>query len=206
MQEIAPHILLRKAMNHSAYVDILKGEVGKRIVEELCRKSPTIRHRYSDAFVKFWCLKEFIVRFDKGMILPDGRYERSKRIFDAILFVQPSIDAIAQKWSFKVGFEVKTNPTNLLNDDKIQYYLGWTDFFFIAVDDSMIDLAITKARADPRIGVASLTSGKIHKMPAWQDVPMGRRNEVMEQAFYRYTKRTDLEVSFLMNSYGNTIS
>lgn len=194
-------------MKHNECVDILRGDVGKKIVEQLCRTSPTIRTRYSDIFVRYWCLKEFIVRFDKGLIRPDGRYEQSKRIFDALLLVEPSFSSLAQKWIFKVGFEVKANRRDLLEDNKIQWYLGWTDFFFLAVEDRLVALAMKKARSDPRIGVVSLTTGKIHKMAAWQDVPMGRKCEVMEQAFFRYMQRAELMNSFKIDDfYENSIS
>lgn len=173
-------------MKHEEYVALLNGPIGERIISQLCMCSPTIRRKYEDVCVKYWCLKEFIVRFDKGLILPGGRYERCNRRFDAIIFVVPTLNALAQKWDFKVGFEIKTCSKDLIDDDKIPYYLGWTDFFFLGVKDDLIEVALKKAEGDPRLGVVSLTSGEIHKMPAWQDVPMGRKYELMEQAFYRY--------------------
>ena len=53
----------------------------------------------------------------------------------------------------------------------------------------------------PIIGnMKPVTSGKIHKMPAWQDVSLGRKYEVMEQAFYRYTNKGGMIRTFRMTN------
>ncbi len=181
---------------HTKLVNELQCDVGKNIIIELCKRSPTIRHNYKDLGICYWCLKEFTVRFDRGIVCPDGKFMRTRRVFDAILMVEPSINSLSQRWTFKVGIEVKSNLKDLLADNKMQYYLGWTDFFFIGVPDNLIDSAIEKASGDIRIGVVSLNSGKVIKMPAWQDVTMGRKWEIMEQAFYNYMTKGIDKISF----------
>lgn len=185
-------------MTHSEGVETLKGDLGTKIIKDLCLYSPTIRKRYSDIFVRFWFLKEFIVRFDKGLIYPDGRFVKTIRRLDALIIVQPSLSSQVQNWTFKIGFEVKVNLDDLLRDNKIPYYLGWTDFFFLAVDDALLTTAMEKAAKDPRIGVVSLRNGIIHKYPAWQDIPTGRRYAVMEQAFFGYAGSKDIVNCFKM--------
>ena len=101
-----------------------------------------------------------------------------------MFLVVPTLNAVAQQWTFKVGIEVKANKLDLLEDEKIEDYLGWTDYFFIAVPDNLVKLAIKRFENEPRIGVVSLDSGNINKMPAWQEVPSGRKLAIMEQAFY----------------------
>ena len=187
-------------MQHNDYVKELNGEIGESLVRQLCQLSPTIRARYSEVLVKFWCLKEFVVRFDKGIVLPDGRFERCNKRMDTMIFVEPSLNSLAQKWTFKIVVEVKANIKDLLDDNKMPNYLGWSDFFLIAVPDGLIKAALRKAAADSRIGVVSLTSGKIHKIPAWQDVSLGRKYEVMEQAFYRYTNKGGMIRTFKMTN------
>ena len=176
-------------MNHSQYVSNLQGPIGIHLVKELCKCSPTIRCRYHNTCVRYWCLKEFVVRFDKGLINPDGKYKQCHRFFDAVLFVEPTINALAQKWTFRVGVEVNCTEHDLAKDNKIPYYLGWTDFFFLAVPAELVPQALKKAKSDSRIGVMSLTSGKILNMPSWQDIPTGRKYELMLQAFFGYMNK-----------------
>jgi hypothetical protein len=101
-----------------------------------------------------------------------------------MFLVVPTLNAVAQQWTFKIGIEVKVTKSDLLGDEKIEDYLGWTDYFFVAVPDNLVRSAINKFKNEPRVGVASLDSGNIAKMPAWQEVPSGRRLAIMEQAFY----------------------
>lgn len=185
-------------MTHSQYVESLRGEVGKKLIKTLCGLCPSIRCHYSDLCVCYWSLPEFTIRFDKGIVTPDGRYERCWKRFDTVLLVEPTVNSIAQQWVFKVAVEVKTNKNDLLSDDKISFYLGWTDYFFIAVPDYLMPVAIKKASVDSRIGVFSLNTGEITKMPSWQDVAIGRKCSIMEQAFFSYMKKNIPMISFHM--------
>ena len=173
-------------MTHSDYVKRLSGAIGDNLVMELCLKVPTIKAHYKDLIIKYWCLNEFTVRLDKGTTLPDGRFEHCNRRFDAMLLVVPSLSALAQQWTFKVGIEVKASKSNLMKDNKIFDYLGWTDYFFVAAPNYLVKFAVERFKDSPRIGILSLDSGDIVKMPAWQDISTGRKLSIMEQAFYGY--------------------
>jgi hypothetical protein len=171
-------------MKHDDYVKALANTIGDGLVKQMSLCSQTIKVHYTDLHVKYWCIPEFTIRLDKSVILPDGRYHLSRRRFDAMFLVVPTLNAVAQQWTFKVGIEVKATKSDLLGDEKIEDYLGWTDYFFVAIPDSLVRLAINKFKNEPRIGVISLDSGNIAKMPAWQEVPNGRKLAIMEQAFY----------------------
>mgnify|MGYP003419689347 CR=1 FL=1 len=185
-------------MEHKECISLLYGKVGEAIIRELCLYSPTVRNKYNDTFVRYWCLPEFTIRYDKGTILPDGRFAISNRRMDAVILVQPTVNSLSQNFDFKVCIEIKTTINDLKKDDKMTYYLGWTDFFLLCVPDHLMEAAIEKASDDHRIGVASITTGKIQKRPAWQDVPIGRKYGLMEQAFYKYSNNNKMN-SFLLS-------
>lgn len=172
------------SMKHNDYVQALPNTIGNGLVKQLCLCSPTIKVHYKNLHVKYWCMNEFTVRLDKSVILTDGRFKPTPRRFDAMLLVVPSLNAVAQQWTFKVGIEVKADKSDLLKDEKLHDYLGWTDYFFLAVPDNLVRCAMDKVKTEPRVGVISLDSGTIVKMPAWQEVPTGRKLAIMEQAFY----------------------
>ena len=171
-------------MKHDDYVKALPATIGDSLVKQMCLCSHTIKVHYDNLYVKYWCIPEFTIRLDKSVILPDGRHKLYRRRFDAMFLVVPTLNAVAQQWTFKVGVEVKATRSDLLGDEKIGDYLGWTDYFFVAVPDNLVRSAINRFKDEPRVGVVSLDSGNIAKMPAWQEVPNGRKLAIMEQAFY----------------------
>ena len=128
-------------MKHKDCVNTLPETIGHSLIKQLCLCSPTIKIHYKNLHVKYWCMNEFTIRLDKSVILPDGRYKLANRRFDAMLLVVPSLNAVAQQWTFKVGIEVKSEKSDLLKDEKINDYLGWTDYFFLAVPDSLVRYA-----------------------------------------------------------------
>ena len=170
---------------HASYVDKLSMLPGERLVKALTLNSDGIAMSRGKLDITYKQLNEFVIRFSKGQ-RTDGTLKRNHRKIDAVLFVEPGNRALCQKWDFTVGVEVKVTSRDLLNDEKIPHYLGWTDFFFLASPDDLIEQTLTKASISPYVGVVSLDSGKIYKYPVRQDVSLDRKVEVMTQAFYKH--------------------
>jgi len=64
-------------------------------------------------------------------------------------------DVPSQLKTFTVGIEMKEKLSDLENDSKCMFYLGWTDFYFFLVTNDLKDAAMDKLRTfnDCRIGL-----------------------------------------------------
>ena len=78
---------------------------------------------------------------------------------DAVAYVRPgrwgNNAAPTRPLAFTVALEVKTSESDLLHDEKIMFYLGWTDFFFLVVPAELEKAGRRKVRElnDARIGL-----------------------------------------------------
>ena len=94
--------------------------------------------------------------------------------------------------AFSVGIEVKASKEDLLNDDKLAFYLGWTDFYFLAVPKYLSGYAVGKAAmVDDRIGVISICENgcvDIIKKPVRQRILASNRYAMMMELLFKDSK------------------
>lgn len=94
--------------------------------------------------------------------------------------------------AFSVGIEVKASEKDLWSDDKLAFYLGWTDFYFLAVPKYLSGYAVGKAAmVDDRIGVISICENgcvDIIKKPVRQRILASNRYAMMMELLFKDSK------------------
>ena len=104
--------------------------------------------------------------------------------FDAVFFVEPGYNALNQRHIYSIGVELKGEKYDLLNDDKMEHYLGYTDFFFIGVPLDLVSDAINRAEGNDYIGVFCVDDGKIWLMPSRQEPSEKNQRDILAQIMF----------------------
>lgn len=81
-----------------------------------------------------------------------------------------------------------------MRDEKLWKYVGWTDFFFIAVPDDLTQYAFEKIvevnnehpETLSKIGVLGLETGELYSHPQRSEVSIEKQNLVLQNAVYNY--------------------
>ena len=144
--------------------------------------------------LEYKIFEEFRLREDTGEKTRKGLDKKLQLIPDALLFVKPGYRSLNQGQCFTVALEIKGEKGDLMSDDKLYKYLGWTDFLFIAVPADLADDAQNKVdqiNADhpetvSKIGVVQLDTGTICRWPKRSKVTVEKQNLVLQNAIYNY--------------------
>ena len=144
--------------------------------------------------LEYKIFEEFRLRQDTGEKTRKGLDKKMQLIPDALLFVKPGYRSLNQGQCFTVALEIKGGKGDLMSDDKLHTYLGWTDFLFIAVPADLADDAQNKVdqiNADypetvSKIGVVQLDTGTICRWPKRSKVTVEKQNLVLQNAVYNY--------------------
>lgn len=144
--------------------------------------------------LEYKIFEEFRLREDTGEKTRKGLDKKLQLIPDALLFVKPGYRSLNQGQCFTVALEIKGEKGDLMSDDKLHKYLGWTDFLFIAVPANLADDAQNKVdqiNADhpetvSKIGVVQLDTGTICRWPKRSEVTVEKQNLVLQNAVYNY--------------------
>lgn len=110
---------------------------------------------------------EITVRIATNETTRFGKPKPQRRRFDAIALVKPFYSAYGNDL-FTVGFEIKVNKNDLINDEKFKDYMGFTDFFFFVVPQFLVNEVINKSAENKCIGVIDIETKTIVKMPERQ--------------------------------------
>ena len=113
-----------------------------------------------------------------------GRPTAKTRWIDFVFFIAAGERAAYHGDCFSIGIEMKGNSRDLWRDNKIQKYLGKTDYTFLAVPDYLTKEALMKANHIPGIGVFSLDSGHIIKQPHRQTVTEDSFRQMLFRALF----------------------
>lgn len=97
---------------------------------------------------------------------------------DAVAYIRPgrwgNNAAPSRPLAFTVALEFKTSESDLLRDNKILLYLGWTDFFFLVVPTELEKAGRRKVRElnDARIGliIVGLDNCRVDIAPLRQQI------------------------------------
>lgn len=144
--------------------------------------------------LEYKIFEEFRLRQNTGEKTRLGLDKKQQLIPDVVLFVKPGYRSLNQGQCFTVALEIKGEKGDLMSDDKLYKYLGWTDFLFVAVPADLADDAQSKVdqiNADhpetiSKIGIVQLDTGTICRWPKRSEVTVEKQNLVLQNAVYNY--------------------
>lgn len=179
------------AAAHEELKRLLTQGPGKAFVLDLTHRVYDWADRIPSDYIEYRVFEEFTVREATGQLTRKGLKKTDHYRFDAAIFVQPGRAALGQGQCFTVGLEIKGSKADLLGDKKILHYLGWLDFFLIAVPEELIDEALQKVEVlknddstAETIGVMAIDTGLIYRLPMKQKTPVENRIKIYEQVIY----------------------
>lgn len=135
-------------------------------------------------------------------------------INDGVLYICPGRwglnDIPSQLKTFTVGIEIKEDRNDLSQDVKIQYYLGWTDFYIILVPDDLREAALKKIEIldDARFGVVTYSPAghfRIVRVPQRQQVLAINQYALALQALFSQNNLFAAEIVIDPNETGTYI-
>ena len=135
-------------------------------------------------FINYRFFEEVTVREYTGKKTRFGEDNPDHYRFDAVFFVEPGYNALNQRHIYSIGVELKGEKYDLLNDDKMEHYLGYTDFFFIGVPIDLVSDAINRAEGNDYIGVFCVDDGKIWLMPSRQEPSEKNQRDILAQIMF----------------------
>ena len=135
-------------------------------------------------FINYRFFEEVTVREYTGKKTRFGEDNPDHYRFDAVFFVEPGYNALNQRHIYSIGVELKGEKYDLLNDDKMEHYLGYTDFFFIGVPIDLVSDAVNRAEGNNYIGVFCVDDGKIWLMPSRQEPSEKNQRDILAQIMF----------------------
>ena len=135
-------------------------------------------------FINYRFFEEVTVREYTGKKTRFGEDNPDHYRFDAVFFVEPGYNALNQRHIYSIGVELKGEKYDLLNDDKMEHYLGYTDFFFIGVPVNLVSYALKRAEGNDYIGVFCVDDGKIWLMPSRQEPSEKNQRDILAQIMF----------------------
>ena len=135
-------------------------------------------------FINYRFFEEVTVREYTGKKTRSGEDNPDHYRFDAVFFVEPGYSSLNQRHIYSIGVELKGEKYDLLNDDKMEHYLGYTDFFFIGVPIDLVSDAINRAEGNDYIGVFCVDDGKIWLMPSRQEPSEKNQRDILAQIMF----------------------
>lgn len=180
-----------------AHAELKKLITSKNIqsfVKDLCLHAYPWTERIPVEYLEYKIFEEFRLREGTGEKTRLGLDKKLQLIPDVVLFIKPGYRALNQQHCFTVALEIKEFKDDLMRDEKLWKYLGWTDFFFIAVPEDLIDFAFKKIDSineehpeyKNKIGVLGLQTGTMYNSPARSEVTVEKQNLVLQNAVYNY--------------------
>ena len=135
-------------------------------------------------FINYRFFEEVTVREYTGKKTRFGEDNPDHYRFDAVFFVEPGYNSLNQRHIYSIGVELKGEKYDLLNDDKMEHYLGYTDFFFIGVPVNLVSYALKRAEGNDYIGVFCVDDGKIWLLPSRQEPSYKNQRDLLTQILF----------------------
>ena len=179
---------------HAELKNLLKGKKIQAFVKDMCLYAYPWTERIPVQYLEYKIFEEFRLREDTGEKTRLGLDKKLQVIPDVILFIKPGYRALNQGHCFTVALEIKEFKDDLMRDEKLWKYVGWTDFFFIAVPDDLTQYAFEKIvevnnehpETLSKIGVLGLETGELYSHPQRSEVSIEKQNLVLQSAVYNY--------------------
>ena len=167
----------------------LVGKPGKTFVKNLTVSVYDFTVKISEVygsydFINYRMFEEVTVREYTGRLTKYNEPDPDHYRFDCIIFVEPNRAALNKKQVYTVGIELKNSKADLMADDKMEHYIGYTDFFFIGVPAELVEDAINRACDNEFIGVFCVDDGKIYLMPHQIKPTVENQKNLLEQIMY----------------------
>ena len=191
-------------MAHEDLKEHLYKKSGKYFVAALTKHVYKWAMRVPDQYYEYRIFEELTIRYATGERTRLGLEKNDHYRFDAVFFIKPGYRALNQHQCYTVGMELKNSAEDLKYDEKIQNYLGWTDFFMLGVPENLIGEARQKienitskyAEAKEKIGLLCIDTGEILIYPRRQLVSQSNKLEIQEQIIYNCIFRDIKTVNF----------
>ena len=135
-------------------------------------------------FINYRFFEEVTVREYTGKKTRSGEDNPDHYRFDAVFFVEPGYNSLNQRHIYSIGVELKGEKYDLINDDKMEHYLGYTDFFFIGVPVNLVSYALKRAEGNDYIGVFCVDDGKIWLLPSRQEPSYKNQRDLLTQILF----------------------
>ena len=135
-------------------------------------------------FINYRFFEEVTVREYTGKKTRFGEDNPDHYRFDAVFFVEPGYNSLNQRHIYSIGVELKGEKYDLINDDKMEHYLGYTDFFFIGVPVNLVSYALKRAEGNDYIGVFCVDDGKIWLLPSRQEPSYKNQRDILAQILF----------------------
>ena len=171
-------------MAHEELKKHLYDTPGKAFVKDMTQRVYSWADKISAEYYVYRVFEELTVRYETGEKTRKGLDKTDHYRFDAVFFIQPGWAALNQKQCYSVGVEIKGSKSDLRQDSKLEKYLGWTDFMFLAVPDELIEEAVKKTESNELIGVLDIEQGLIVKLPKKCQVKPENKLWMYEQIIY----------------------
>lgn len=179
---------------HEELKKLLFSKNTQSFVKDLCFHAYPWTEKIPVQYLEYKIFEEFRLRQGTGEKTQLGLDKKLQLIPDIVLFIKPGYRALNQQHCFTVALEIKEFKDDLMYDEKLWKYIGWTDFFFIAVPDDLTDYALKKVdevneehpECKERIGILGLETGIMYNCPKRSDVPIEKQNLVLQNAVYNY--------------------
>lgn len=160
----------------------------------MCLHAYPWTERIPAQYLEYKIFEEFRLRESTGEKTRIGLDKKLQVIPDVILFIKPGYRALNQGHCFTIALEIKEFKEDLMRDEKLWKYVGWTDFFFIAVPDDLTQYAFEKIvevnnehpETLSKIGVLGLETGELYSHPQRSEVSIEKQNLVLQNAVYNY--------------------
>ena len=171
-------------MAHENLKGYLINKPGKVFVADLTHRVYDWSVKISSEYYNYRIFEEVSIREDAIATTKLGLDYRPHYRFDCVFFIEPGYRALNQRQVYTVGVELKNSKQDLMGDDKMEHYLGYTDFFFIGVPSELVNDAIERAYGNDSIGVFSVDDGIIHFLPERMKPTIDKQRDLLEQIMY----------------------
>jgi len=189
---------------HAELKKLLSGKNMQAFVKDICLHAYPYTEKIPSQYLEYKVFEEFRLRKNTDEKTRLGLDKKLQLIPDVILFVKPGYRALNQGNCFTVALEIKEFKDDLMRDEKLWMYIGWTDFFFLAVPDDLVEYAFEKIvevnKNHPetlsKIGVLGLETGELYSHPKRSEVSLERQNLVLQNAVYNYAFKNAKTIIF----------
>ena len=199
---------------HAELKNLLKGKKIQAFVKDMCLHAYPWTERIPVEYLEYKIFEEFRLRESTGEKTRIGLDKKLQLIPDVILFIKPGYRALNQGHCFTIALEIKEFKEDLMRDEKLWKYVGWTDFFFIAVPDELTQYAFEKIvevnnehpETLSKIGVLGLETGELYSHLQRSEVSIEKQNLVLQNAVYNYAFKDAKTIFFTPEELPATVA
>lgn len=174
-------------MAHENLKSLLAARPGELFVELLTNYVYEWSLKIPAEYYNYKIFEELTVRYSTGEYTKKNLHRFDNYRFDVVFFIEPGWSAIKERSCYTVGIELKNSRADLMQDEKIEKYIGFTDFFFIGVPKDLVPAAIEKSNKlalANKVGVMAVDTGGIAKLGERIMVKKENKIMILEQVLY----------------------